>query len=837
MIAIWAPVAWVASATLAHGQVALEDHVARSLARITLLDLRMQQAPGPADYEIAALGLAESCRWSPDDEILLRKQIEARWAAGDEATGLALTRQLLKLDLRDGALDDEVSLLRVLSADAARLQTVEERLARYESLLERTDLPATVRSRIALDAALLLREQGEVKGFARMLARATALDATHKEAALLAATYYAEYSDDPVGRLEALLNVLLADPLDLNVHLSISRELSGAGAYQAARAFHSAASQLIAAGGQEIPEEVQLEGIALAWMIGGPKGLADQMEQPLVEQRAQLSDAITQRQAAGQPIDDLPTPSQILPTVPSARLRVLLAAAEGDSAGTTRALRDQAGAINAYINGLAQRVQDEQGAAELAIYLRQLVVELQAMRLITGEQVDVAKVELAGIEAELNGDEPPEWLARVSPAELELVQGTLRAAMALQRVYEGDWEQALSEAWTMRTMGPIAQVILAEAQARLGLNEDASATFAAMLERDRLSMWTAWARQRLLTLAPELARPPAVAEDLTIIARQTPGWVWRAVSDPSTFMALLLRAESLVEDPLDGGRLRLRIRNDSPAPIAMGPDRPINTRMLLSPKLEIGPRNAGPFAMPEVVNVDRRLRLNPRESIEVELWASAGVAGWFLESAATTTSRVRWRALQGFTLSQGGSYVPGPMCLVAETDLIRRDLVKETQLSANEMAARLRTDGEAALAVTCLAVRSVYVGPEARPIPEEIAAALVEVAAERYPKLSPAGRMAMVLALPNSEMNKNFAAFDAVARQETDPRVLCAVLLTRCTDPADPVFERAMADDDADVARLAQLLAERLRAGAGGTYARFRGLPTDRPPSVGGGGR
>lgn len=827
-------IAWLLAAAACSAQVALEDYVARSLARIGLVDLRMQRQADPADYEIAALLFAEAGRWSPDDEILLRKEIDAWWAAGDERRALTLTRRLLKLDLRDGKLDDEVSLLRILIADISSLQTVEERLARYETLLARTDVPAPVRSRLALDAALLLREQGDVNGFATMLTRATALDSTHKEAATLAATYYASQSSDPVGRLEAMLNVLLADPVDLNVHLSISRALSGDGAYDAALAFHRAAMSLVSAGGQQPPEEIRLESIALRWMVWGPTGLAEEMEQPLIEQRAMLAETIMRRQRAQQPIDDLPRPDQILPSVPEARLRSLLAGAEGDQAGATRAVRDLTGATTALLNQLGSSAQDDAGVAQVAIYGRQLMVELQAVRLITGVQLDLAALDLAALDEELNGEEQPPWLAQVDPAELDLVRRTLRAVMALHRVQQGEWD-ALEDAWALREMGQLGQIVLAESQVELGLTEDAAATFRAVLERRRLSLWSGWARNRLLEIAPAMAAPPQIALALTEVVRQVPDWIWRSTSDPSRFMALLLRAESLVEPPLGGGMVRLRIRNDAPAPIAMGPSRPISTRFLLSPKLEIGPRNAGAFAIPEVVNVDRRLRLEPREVFDVELWAGAGVAGWFLESAATSTCRVRWRALQGFVVTQTGGYATGPMCLSAETELTRRDMVEETQLSARELAQRLGSDGEDALAVTCLAIRALYIGPDARPIPEELAGALVDVAARRYPTLSPAGRMGMLLGLPNAAMNPAMEQFDAAAREETDPRVLAAVLLTRVTDPADPALERAQTGDDAGIAQLAELLAQRLEESDTGTYARFQELPTGIPLRAGGG--
>src|SRR5690606_25690378 len=105
---------------------------------------------------------------------------------------------------------------------------------------------------------------------------------------------------------------------------------------------------------------------------------------------------------------------------------------------------------------------------------------------------DRAATDLDSLDDELNGAEPPAWVEYTRPEELQLVRNTLRAVLALQRVHEGELG-ALEDAWAMRDMGPIGRIVLAEAQAKLGLDEDATATFSATLQQQRLSLWSAWA--------------------------------------------------------------------------------------------------------------------------------------------------------------------------------------------------------------------------------------------------------------------------------------------------------------------------------------------------------
>lgn len=170
------------SAQVASDQDLTKELVAREIVRTALIDLRSQQMPGPGDYAVASAMLEIARSLTPDDTNLLRRLIESERAAGNETRVMQHTRELVRLDP-----SDTVAQLRLLSWNASQKQTVEERLAVYERYLgpegQKAISDPAVRSRLALDAALLQRELGNEKDFVRLLSLATSLDSSNKEAA------------------------------------------------------------------------------------------------------------------------------------------------------------------------------------------------------------------------------------------------------------------------------------------------------------------------------------------------------------------------------------------------------------------------------------------------------------------------------------------------------------------------------------------------------------------------------------------------------------------------------------------------------------------------------
>ena len=293
-----------------------KEFAARSITRLALLDLRATSRPTEDDYRIAShlLGIAHDI--NPDDAEIMRRYLEAAYACGDDDKVLELTRNLLNLDPKD-----TVAQLRLITSSIARnSQNAEDRIKVYERFLD-PDGPGkaidpSVLSRLALDEALLLRERGDDAGFIRKLTQATQLDSTHKEAAQLAATVYAERRpDDRVGCLRMMENVLMADPVDGNLHLSIARELIAGGAYKAAERFMENAGRIFVAAGLS-PDRLQIEQYVLRWRSHGAADVVGQLNHELAVARDGAEKALRQLEEKGLPIEKAAKPADVRLTPP-----------------------------------------------------------------------------------------------------------------------------------------------------------------------------------------------------------------------------------------------------------------------------------------------------------------------------------------------------------------------------------------------------------------------------------------------------------------------------------------------------------------------------------------
>jgi tetratricopeptide (TPR) repeat protein len=796
--------------------------LANALARLAIFDLRATANPGEADYRIATALLGLAREQKPKDGEILRRQIEAAYGAGDNALVQELTRALLVVDP-----NDTVAQLRLITASiATNNQTAEQRLESYEKFLgpEGKAFRPEIRSRLALDAALLLRERGDTKGFVDRLKDSLRLDPTHKEAAALAVAYFADrLPEDRLGRLTLLQNLLMADPVDPHVHLSIARELAAGGAFKGANRFYRIAMAISQSSGGQPDADVQMQATVIRWHDVGPAVVAREIREQLLQARAEAAVALRRlegRFEGGHIPEGVRRPEDILVPMDIAPLVIAAGDAAGDPEISKWAYTELVQTVRKTVEELQDPVKRQGIGEERASQMTaQVLMSLCWIRAWSGQEADLVRGDL---------DKNPA-LAQIFPEISKVIDGYLK-------LREGDAAAALELFKPLQDQHMLARVGVGQAQEKAGHQALAVQTYESILRDAPLSYFGAWARARMVALGWTEPRGDSVA--LERAAAQIPDWIDRAITNPAQYVQITLAPMNRTPDALDAVAIRVTLQNLAPIPLALGADRALNSRLLMAPKVEADAAVELPWFRPEVVDIDRRLRLLPNERLDVVVQPDLGGLGWAAESLGNRTLRVRWRATQG-AVFQGGGFHPGAMCLVADSDSVMRRPLAEAEMGARVMLEQIQLapgDGVTRLAAAVRAhimqpmlmpteaERAMLADPAARARYVEAQTEGIKLIAEsmaaRYPSLAPEERAAVAALLPHAGLAPGMKAFDDVARQEEHPLPLSVVLVTRVTAASDELLAKAGGSADPAIRQLAFAVAERL-GGQERTYARL----------------
>ena len=773
----------------------------------------MQPSPSPADYEIAYRTLEFARDLTPDDVELARKLVAAAWATGDGQRLFDATRDLVRLDPTD-----TVAQLRLISATIARKQTVEERLTLYNRFLGEAGarIDPAIRSRLALDAALLLREQGDDAGFASMLNRALTLDGTNKAAAQLAVTFYGSRVEDPVGRFEMVLNLLYADPVDPNIFLSIAEELASHGVLDQTQRFFTHATTLYQKAGR-LPPKLEAGALAIRWQVFGPQATLDSMTQMLRANRQSQQRSNEAKIAAGAHPEDLTPPETVRLSAEQDQIRLIAALAVRDADATAAILKDLESSILFAAGQLTDDSTRPAGytqasAAETAVGM---LAGLQVYRFWTGINLDGAREDMIVLRE--RAVDFPHILDTIDPWILLRDE---KPAEALARVDE-----------LGPNAGPLGQIARAIALERLGRTDEAIQLLIDIGKAKPLDPVSSWARghaQELLG-SPLPADPDAAG--LRALALGVPRYIDDMIADTSTFMSLQIDG---VESPTrvnEAWKVRVRLRNLAPIPLAVGSDRPLNSRILLQPMRDqfvaVRENNYAIFRgelYPEVIELNRRLRLMPRESIDAVVSVDLGATGMVLALNSLNNLRIKWRAIQGFVIGKLDSYRPGPMCQTAESGSTELRLNPARFLSAQETGVLIRTSTNEQLPdMTQLARSLMLAWPMAVARPDWVPTTIESAIPARFQTAEPLARAYMLATLPALRLEPRMSGLDAAAlalppepgfRQSTHAELVEAlILLTRVADPESPLLADAEANASPRVAAIARLVRERLAEG------------------------
>ncbi len=798
------------------GRIASEPIVASHLARMTVLDLGLRASPTPTDYLLAANLLSIASDLDPANADLARSVVESAWSAGDHEMMIQATRRVIEIDPRD-----TVAQLRLVSAVINKQQTVEGRLRLYDRFLGEAgeSFDPSVRSRLALDAALLEREQGNTQGFIERLRLATKLDVSHKAAAALAAQFYGQSTQDTVMLLDYQFKLLFADPLDPNVHMTITRILASEGAYAPAKRFLTNAINLYKLETGRAPASIDQVRYALDWQLDGPQSLLDELNPILNDRRAEAQALIDSYIKAQLPTDDLLAPEDIRYDIGLDKLRLLASYSLKDQQATADVLADIQRTVNTEIRTIAETI-DQRGVNQNALRMRvvSIFTDLQVLRAIVDLQGEQIRTDIEQIVEHVPALEP--YFASIEP-------------MALYA--DAQYARALALASELPA-APALELMIGLSHEKLGNVDEAIATYAKLTRSYALDAYGAFARSRLIELGAGDKVLTGAGKQMIQIAGTIPNWIDQMNTRPSTFIALDMIAPDKRIDPLDDPVVTIRLKNLAPIPLAVGPSQPLDSRFLLVPRIDKRSVGFVGSPTPKVVELSYRLRLRPREEMVVEVPADSPRTQWLLKMQPTTSIRQRWRLLQGFrprrpdaVLAQmrvdpdAAIYgiVNSPLGLTDESLTIQRVVLEEADLEVDALIEVLQSADEDTRrrGVIASASRLLFPLPGRELSPQE-QADLVTALMDVYTRAKADERARMILVLPHRHQVPGMMPFDdhvvglvlsdALIDSRVDPVIFAGALLTRTDAPDSPIFEVLEQVSDPRLMTIAGIIRARL---------------------------
>lgn len=765
---------------------ALRQMTADAVERLGLLNIRAVHTPTAADYASTALLLGLAQRYSPDDLSLIRRRGEAAWGAGDKDLLIELTSQAIKLDP-----SNTVAQLRLISSRLSEFQTVEERLSRIEAFLgpKGSALDASIRSRLALDAALLHRERGDDVKFVEKLKQSTQLDSSNKEAAILALNYYTSHSSDPVGTLEMLTNLLYADPIDPNVHYELATHLASLGAFTEARRFHGVYTSILRKDGSSINYNLTVEAHMLTWRCEGARAAAEAVRKELYERRNDVARDARKRQAddssaLGGNLSTLRKPEQVRLEPRLEYVRLATASIMDDQTEAKRSLIDLAATLADEKERLSAANSRDPGMTEAQAnaQISNTYQDLILWRLLTN--IDTDKIE-ADLPVALK-DIPETNTRRVAIAAWQ----ALRAGDAPGAIKACD--QPCDEPGA-----PWIQICRAEALAKTGDVPQAVKLLTELSGTYPLTTMATYAMERSSQLAGRPHKPGnldlPITATVSAYANKIPRWIDTMISQPRLFQAVSVDMPPARQGALDRSPVTLRIKNISPIPLSLGSDKTISSRFVFNPMLEMADQPRPLQGEPEVFEVDRKFRLMPNEEIAVTVRPDAGIIGYIAENAAAGPSRIRYRVLQGFRGNEVGAG-----CIEVNTKTTAKEALLEANLSAEELEERINSADDPSIVAILTGARALLIASDA---PSDSFAAnpvatMAKTLAAKYPTWSVTARTFCAAMMPPASQTAVLGDLDAAIKADPEADIRLIAVLTRVTDPADPLLDAAAKDAD-----------------------------------------
>ena len=680
---------------------------------------------------------------------------EAAQMQGDSNRVLECLKGYLKLRPAD-----DVAQLRMIELLAARQQTVEKRVGFYQRIFEgasaRRFTPA-LRSRVAYRAALLAAEQGQAEEYARLLAMALSLDSTNKAAAAESYRVLASNPNTTVQELAAaLFTTFQADPTDPSTHAAIGDMLMANGQYDKAAQWYYTSNTLDRArfGGSD-PDVAHRWAMAL-WASGQTSdslGLLNNMIMPGLDQAL--------KQASGEDTQAVQEANQAID------------AAVKNASGRTLLLRSVILAMGSDPEKLTQSLSwlgtnaaaQPSAAADAGVMWAMLLADrninqVPAMIESVAKQLgnDDATVKLAGGWLAIRQDRLDEAIAMLKPlAEKKDPRALL--GLGIVHKLKGD-QQSANQLWAQAqhtapddVFGLLAMVNLRENQGKISPIQGGAQLAALFTE---------------------------IPEDLRLLG-----------ADPLSVLQIRAVVEPNVFSNGEPAYITIEYHNVSNYTLALGPDGTLPTQALVDAKVRLNGR-VGPAVRPDVVNLHRRLRLEPRKSFQVKIRVDYGQLGLVLATAPSARARADLTVILNPRVKPGGGFTAGFLGSMAQVRNVTR---LGTSINVDGLV-RLESDTASPAPIVSMRAASALI-PVAQQLAAQDESGEMEKIIERLAKVykdKPAQQQAWQISYVSPVAGLVSAAepiIDLAAASE-DPDVALALLATQVVYPESALLNPAL---------------------------------------------
>jgi hypothetical protein len=258
--------------------------------------------------------------------------------------------------------------------------------------------------------------------------------------------------------------------------------------------------------------------------------------------------------------------------------------------------------------------------------------------------------------------------------------------------------------------------------------------------------------------------------------------------------------------PYDPVILKIEITNHTNVPLSIDRDGPIRPFVAIIVSPQVARVRLPAELRPLIIDIDRKLRLAPRERMEIEVDLRQTQLATVLDMNALRGATVSVRGLINFMVTPQGAIRPGILGSEVTTERLRIDGVRISRgWIEDALAAVMQPDSIADLVQLALLAPLAGAGPgEGAPAADvELLADAFKALVEAFPKLSPAAQAWLLGVLPRTSAMEQVRA---LARRSTDPAVQLSYLIHQSTGPSDPAFDAAQRGEHEKLRELAELL-------------------------------